>query len=459
MFAPAGIVAIHEAALRVLAQTGVVVMDDDSVALLKTVGARADGRRVFIEREVVERALSGAPRAFTLTGRNPGRDLRFGDGQPVFGSGSGPAYVLDSAVVRPGTLADAQATVKLGHLSPGLGFNSDCIEPLDLPEEQRTRRSDHARLTLSDKSMEWTASLEPDVDEAIAMNEILYGAQWADTPRALIVLNTNSPLLLSVETARILRRWAALGQPACVTACVMGGATGPATPAGTLTVQHAEVLAALVLGQAAREGSPFIYGAVSTMSSMRTGAAHFGTPEFALMANATVRLAHHAGLPVRAGGAVTDSHVPDAQALLESTMGLSASADAGGDFLFQAAGILSSFNVLSLEKYVLDDELICALRLAAAPSAADAEALATDVIAAVGPGGDYLGQGHTRRHGRDLDRATFLVRESAERWRALGDGDVRAAARAEVERRLAAHEPPDDLDAVTRRQLDEFCLR
>ena len=287
--------------------------------------------------------------------------------------------------MRPGNLADAQAAVELGHLSRGLEFNSDCIEPLDLPEDERTRRSDHARLTLSDKSMEWTASQEPDVDEAVAINEILYGPRWEERPRALIVLNTNSPLLLSVETSRILRRWAGLGQPACVTACVMGGATGPATPAGALTVQHAEVLAALVLGQTAREGSPFIYGGVSTMSSMRTGAAQFGTPEFATMAAATVRLAHHAGLPVRAGAAVTDAHVPDAQAALESTMGLWASVSAGGDFLFQAAGILSSFNVLSLEKFVLDDELICALRLMAAATAADSEALAAEVIAAVGP--------------------------------------------------------------------------
>ncbi len=458
MFAAADIVAIHEAALEVLARTGVVVMDDDAVALLKAAGVRADGRRMFITADQVERALASAPSAFTLAGRHPERDLRFGESRPVFGSGSGPAYVLDGTVVRPGTLADAQAAVKLGHLSRGLEFNSDCIEPLDLPEDERTRRSDHARLTLSDKSMEWTASQEPDVDEAVAINEILYGPRWEERPRALIVLNTNSPLLLSVETSRILRRWAGLGQPACVTACVMGGATGPATPAGALTVQHAEVLAALVLGQTAREGSPFIYGGVSTMSSMRTGAAQFGTPEFATMAAATVRLAHHAGLPVRAGAAVTDAHVPDAQAALESSMGLWASVSAGGDFLFQAAGILSSFNVLSLEKFVLDDELICALRLMAAATAADSEALAAEVIAAVGPGGDYLGQTHTRRHGRDLDRPTFLVRESAERWRAEGEADVRAAAAAEVERRLAAHEPPDDIDAVTRRQLDEYCL-
>ena len=175
--------------------------------------------------------------------------------------------------LRPGTLADLAATAKLGHQLPALDFNSDCMEPLDLPEGVRTRRGTHARLTLSDKAIEWVASVDEDVDDAERINEILFGASWHQRPRALIVLNTSTPLQLSGETARILLRWARLGQPSCVTACVMGGTTGPATLAGVLVVQHAEVLAALVLSQAAREGSPFVYGGVSAMASLRTGAA------------------------------------------------------------------------------------------------------------------------------------------------------------------------------------------
>ena len=81
----------------------------------------------------------------------------------------------------------------------------------------------------------------------------------------------------------------------------MGGTTGPATIAGVLAVQHAEVLATVVLGQAAREGSPFVYGGLPVMASLRTGAAQFGAPEFSRLAVATAQLAHLCGLPVRAG--------------------------------------------------------------------------------------------------------------------------------------------------------------
>jgi len=457
VFSAADIEAVHAAALRVLARTGVLVQDDEAVALLRSRGARCDGRRVFLDKGAVTAALAATPSSFVLGGRSPERDLMVGR-RAVYGTGSGPAFVLSGDGLRRGRLDDARAAAKLCHCSSVIDFNGDAVEPLDLPEERRTRLSTHARLTLSDKAVEWIASVDDDLDAAIGINEILFGADWHSRPRALIVLNTNSPLQISSETARLLLRWARLGQPSCVTACVMGGTTGPATFAGTLVVQHAEVLASLVLAQAAGEGSPFIYGGVSTMSDLRTGAASFGTPEFAHLAEATALLANHCGLPVRAGAAVTDAHVPDGQAALESTLGLSAGARAGADFVLQSAGILSSFNAFSLEKFIMDEELVTGLCAVAEPAATDEDALAEDVIGSVGPAGDYLSQAHTRRHARDLARPTTLVREAYEKWRADGGVDFRAALAREVARRLDEHEPPDDLDPLVRRQLDDYCL-
>ena len=458
MLSQADLAAVHEAALRVLERTGVLVHDDDAVALLCAHGARADGRRVFIGEGAVRAALTAAPSSFTLHGRSPARDTSFGDGHTVYGSCSGPAYVLDGDRVRPGTLRDLSNCVKLGHTSANIEFHGDSMEPLDLPEDQRTRRGAHDRLLLSDKAGEWVATCDDDIDVAVAANEILFGSDWHLRTRALIVLNTSSPLQMTGETVRLLVRWAGLRQPTCVTSCVMGGTTGPATLAGVLVVQHAEVLAALVLAQAAGEGSPFIYGGLSAMASLRTGAVHFGTPEFARLAEASVQLAHQCGLPVRAGAAVTDAHVLDAQAAMESRQGLAPASRAGADFMLQAAGTLSSFNVLSLEKFVADDEMITMVRALREPLPLGPEDFALDVIDAVGSGGSFLGQSHTRAHARDLDRPTFLPRDAAEKWAAAGSPDAREAAAREVARRLEAFTPPDDLDPLVRRQLDEYLL-
>ena len=79
-------------------------------------------------------------------------------------------------------------------------------------------------------------------------------------------------------------------------------------------------------------------------------------------------------------------------------------------------------------------------------------------IDAVGPGGGYLGQAHTRRHARDCERAGQAPPEPFERWAAAGGEDAVVSAARRVAELLAAHEPPDDLDAVTRRQLDDYCL-
>jgi trimethylamine--corrinoid protein Co-methyltransferase len=459
------VAAVHESALRVLERTGVLVQDDEAVALLRGCGARCDGRRVFLTEDQVQAALATAPTSFVLHGRRPELALPLGgaDGR-VFGSGSGAAYVLEpgtadgGTVVRPGTLADLEATARLGHQLAAIDYNSDCIEPLDVPEEARTRRGTHARLVNSDKAVEWVSAMDADADDSFRINEILFGADWHKRPRALTILNTTAPLQVSAETARILLRWARLGQPVCMTSCVMGGTTGPASLPGVLVVQHAEVLATLVLGQAARQGSPFVYGGLPVMASLRTGAARFAGPEFVRLAVATAQLARLCGLPVRAGAASTDGHAVDARAMAESAAGLSAAVFAGAHFLFQAAGIMSSFNALSLEKYVLDADLVDALRAAVDPIRAGEEDLAEDVIHDVGPGAGYLGQAHTRRHARDFERLEQRPLETFDRWVAAGGQDAAASAARRVRDLLAAHEPPDDLDSVTRRQLDEFCL-
>ena len=144
--------------------------------------------------------------------------------------------------------------------------------------------------------------------------------------------------------------------------------------------------------------------------------------------------------------------------MAESAAGLSAAAFAGGHFLFQATGMLSSFNALSLEKYVLDADMVTALLAALSDVPAGAEDLAEDVVDAVGPGGGYLGQAHTRLHARDFERAGRPADEPFERWAAAGGEDAVAVAARRVQELLAAHEPPDDLDPLTRRQLDAYCL-
>jgi len=237
----------------------------------------------------------------------------------------------------------------------------------------------------------------------------------------------------------------------------MGGTTGPATVAGLLTVQHAETLAGLVLTQLAAPGAPFIYGGLSSVSSMQTGELMLGAPQFWTVIAATVGLAKHLGLPSRTGGAITDAHVPDMQAGIESALALGYAIEQGVDYILHASGGLSCLNAVSFKKLVIDDELVGMLRARPRELAIDDEQLALATIDAVGPAGSYLSQKHTRRHARDYLQPTVFNRRSHDAWAAAGAPDVSVTARARIDELLASYEPPA-LDALVRRQLERYCL-
>ncbi len=448
---------IHEAGLRILEQIGVLFLDPDALALLSQRGFSVDGRRVRMAADDVETCIRSAPTSFALHGRGPSTDLVFGEGLIVAATG-GSSFVLEGLDLRAGTEADLVQLVKVMHLSRNIDMLGFAIEPQDVPREKRHLRSLHALLTLSDKPVTFPGYSPELAEAAAATAEILWGADWHEQPRLLFVANSMSPLAIEAETCRVIVRMARMGQPVCVTPCVMGGATGPVTMAGVLALQHAEALAGLVLTQVAREGAPFIYGGTSSVVSMLTGDLLFGVPQYWALMCSTVQIAHYLGLPCRAGGGLTDAHLPDMQAGIEAAMGLAAVVRCGVDFVLHGTGTISSVNAVSFEKLIIDDELVGMIRARNLPIEVDEDTLALDTIGAVGPGGNFLLEPHTVAHCRDYTRATFFNRRTHDVWRKLGGLDLHTAARAQFRVLAEAHRPPE-LDETTRRQLDAYCLR
>jgi trimethylamine--corrinoid protein Co-methyltransferase len=450
---------IHEASLRLLEDVGCAVLDPEALALLGAAGARVDGERARFGDALVERARATVPASYTVAGRHPALDLHVGIGEPaVLASASGPPFFLDHGAQRPGTLRDLTDAIRLAHLSANIDLLGYSVEPTDVPEEVRPKVVAHLHATASTKQSRFTVATLDELRVATDVLEILYGADWHSRPRLWSVVNTTSPLQLSADGAQVVIRLARLGQPVLVAVCAMGGTTAPITLSGLLAVQHAELLAGLVLTQLARPGTPFLYGGTSSLSCMHSGALMIGAPEYWSLMEATVLLGHWLGVPVRAGGCVTDAHVPDAQAGIESALAMDTVLRTGAQHVLHSAGILSSYNCFSNEKFVIDDEVISGLRAARRRIEVDPESLALDVVAAGGPGCSVLGHPHTRRHARDGARRTLMNRAPYETWRSQGAADLAASAATRVQELLESYEPPDDLDGVVRRQLDAYCL-
>jgi trimethylamine--corrinoid protein Co-methyltransferase len=448
---------IHEAGLRILERTGVAFQCSDALALLSQHGFSVDGQRVRMAADKVEAFARSAPRSFVLRGRGPSTDLAFGKTLIVAATG-GSSFVLEGQALRAGSEADMVDLVKVMHQSRNIDMLAFAVEPQDVPPDKRHLRSLHALLTLSDKSVTFPGFSLQLAEAATATAEILWGADWHEEPRLLFVANTMSPLVIASETCRLIFTLARLGQPVCLTPCVMGGTTGPTTMAGILALQHAEALAGLVLTQVVREGTPFVYGGSSSVTSMLTGDLLFGVPQYWALMCATVELAHYLGLPCRAGGGLTDAHLPDMQAGIEAAMGLAAVARCGVDFVLHGTGTISSVNAVSFEKLIIDDELVGMIRARNLPIEVDDDTLALDTIEAVGPGGSYLLEPHTLAHCRDYTRATFFNRRRHDVWLRSGGWDLPTAARGRFRALVESHRPPE-LDETTRRQLDAYCLR
>lgn len=78
----------------------------------------------------------------------------------------------------------------------------------------------------------------------------------------------------------------------------------------------------------------------------------------------------------------------------------------------------------------------------------DAEALALEVIEAVGPGGDFLTQRHTLKHFRELWQPTLFDRRRHEEWAAEGRLRLGQRLREKTMDTLATHQPEPLPDGV-----------
>jgi trimethylamine--corrinoid protein Co-methyltransferase len=245
------------------------------------------------------------------------------------------------------------------------------------------------------------------------------------------------------------------GQPLAMSPEAIAGATAPVTLAGLLVQQNANILAHVTLAQIYRPGTPVLYGTVSTIANMRTGAVALGAVETGLITAGAAQMARHYGLPCRSVGGVTESKLEDLQAGLERTATLLPAVLAGVNFI-TCAGTLDGTLLESDALLLLDDELCgAALRLARGIEV-DEGTLASDLIKEVGFSGNYLAESHTvRRFRGEHYLPSLLVRDPYQVWEQAGGPSALDRARERVKEAIR-HHVPRQLDPAIERELDSY---
>ena len=455
---------IHRASMQILETVGIDFRYPPALEVLKKGGARVEGERVFFSEQMVMTQIEKAPAEFTIYARNPEYDVIIGGPHIAFVPGYGAPFVTDlDAGRREGTLQDFENFVKLTQASPHQSINSGMVvEPNDVPHEIRHAHMIYAAMKYSEKPFMGSAMGAPGARDSIRMASILFGSEdrLAKKPCMISLLCPLTPLVYDERMTGAMMEYARAGQPQLISSLVIAGATGPSTLAGSLALQNAEVLAGIVLIQLVREGVPVIFSGNSSNVDMRSGALSIGSPEMAINTAATAQMGRFYGLPVRSGGAVCDAKYPDAQAAYESMMSLITAQVCGVNFVLHSAGILESYNCMSYEKFIIDDETCGMIRRMHKNFAVTADSLALDVIKTVGPGGHFLDCDHTFEHFRtEFYQPSIASREAFDLWQAGGSRQITQTASQKVKNILAEHQVtdlPTEIDKDLKRFIDSI---
>ena len=391
--------AIHEAALKLLAEQGMRVLNARAIDYYRRAGAKVDGNMVYLDPGLVMDRLATVPRTFSIAARNRAKDLRFGGNDVVFSTVGGPAYVMDlDRGRRDGTLQDLQDYLRLCQSLNVLQQESGGpLEPMDLPASTRHLDLYLSQITLLDKSWNLNALGTERTMDGIHMAALSMGWSLDDlarTPMMMGVINTNSPRQLDDPMSQGLIALAEHGQVAIVTPFTLAGAMAPVSLAGALVLQHAEAMFGVILTQIVRPGVPVMYGGFTSNVDMKTGAPAFGTPEYAKAAQASGQLARRIGVPFRSSN-TTAANAIDAQAAYESLMSLWGCLMGGAHLVIHGAGWMHGGLTASFEKLILDAELLGMMQAYFKPIAVTEESLSLEVIAEAGVGGHFFGTAQT----------------------------------------------------------------
>ncbi len=467
VFDDAGVLKVHKAAMRLLKDVGILVVDYPSTAELfkqhgAIVEARGKDQLIKIDEDTLMHFVRMAPATFTQLARDPAKHIPIGGNKTVFAPVYGPPFVMDlDNGRRQGTIADFQNFSKLSYMSEHIHHNGGTLcEPNDVDVKERHLDMLLAHILYSDKAFMGSVTHKENARDTVAMCEILFGAeQIRQHPATISLVNASSPMRYDDRMFGALEVYARARQAVLVTPFMMAGAMTPVSVAASLAQQNAEALFGIAYCQMLNPGTPVIYGSFFANIDLRSGAPCFGTPEDNLALYGGAQLARHYNLPFRSGGNFTASRIPDAQSGYESANTLMATMHGNVNFVLHAAGWLEGGLISGYEKFVLDHEtLAMAARLAGGISLEDEE-FAWDAYEEVEPGGHFLGSAHTIRHYETAfyQHSVFNM-DNFEKWEAEGSIDSYKRANGVWKRMLADYQPPT-IDAGKKDALLDFVAR
>jgi len=453
---------VHEATLKILRETGVVFHSEEALSIFKKHGARVENKTVFISREMVDQALSTAPKTFRMRARNDKYSLTVGEGflvQPNVG----PVYIQDlDRGRREATLEDYANIQKLCQASDVVDLVGTIpVDPSDVDTNDKFLMMMYEALKNSDKPVIGFCANTQQVREQLDMVELAMGKPGflMENHCTAVLVNSLSPLGYAPDTLETMIEYAKHNQVIMLAPCIMAGVSGPISLLGTAVLQNTETIAGLVLVQLINPGAPLVYATASTSGYMKEATFAAGTPEAMLINTASLQMGldfYH--LPVRTMSGITHSKTVDCQAGYESMQSLMMGMLSGAHMSVQSLGVLDAIMTTSYEKFVIDEELVRRVRRISQGIDTSDEALAVEVIQEVGHTGTYLSHMSTFEKFRTLWTPSVSDWGNYSDWKSAGSEDVTVRANRKF-KQILQNAPETLLDPDTDKALQAYIAK
>jgi len=423
----AGVEAIIDFSLKVLAEVGMRIENKTMCAHLKKNGCVWDGEfgikfpvklmREYLEKE---RTPKSAPPP---------------EGRPIEFSGAVGGYPLRwvdprDCKVKPQTLASMIDLIKLADYLENLDTGIGAIGvPLDIPpllQPLMIRFLDwrYAEQTLANSYIIWDTRLCPYILEFCQAVSDMEPAEKGGMKRFLRAHNyLVSPLKYTREEAAQFVWFWEKGYRCDVGNLMSMGGTAPATIAGSTGLVIAEMMALAFMHHAFYGDKGFHLMSKVAPLDMRSGYMPYGRPEQFLIDMMMGKVAEALGAAdAPSFGTATGAKASDVECGLNKGFAAGLNLAMYGR-LGWAYGKFSTDEVIDPRLMVLEDEFITSIKHMAQDVEVSADTMPLDVVKELGPGGEWLSHPHTFEHFRkEMWLPELFSGEAYEAW--VNNGSV-----------------------------------
>ncbi|MXZ80439.1 MAG: trimethylamine methyltransferase [Gammaproteobacteria bacterium] len=442
--------ALHEGVVHILSKIGLSDASRPAADVIVDHGGQqtGDGRVVF-PPSLVEDAIAGFQRGFTLHGQLAGHELLLSDKNVYMGSGGASPNVVDleSGRYRAATLADLHDAARLVDALDNVHFFSRPVTARDLPDEyQIDINTAFACLAGTSKHVCVSAFNGKNAKQIIRLCHAVAGSARKFREEPFLSFNINHvtpPLRFADDAMDVIA--SAVMRDVPVHANVFGqiGASSPVHLAGSLVQSMAESLAGGIYAWMLNPKAKVIFGPKPMITDLRTGGLSGGGGEQAIAMAAAAQFCQYYGLPNVSIAGASDSKLADAQSGYEKCLTITLAAQAGSNLITQAAGTLASLMATAFDSYVIDNDMLGSIMSSLRPLEVCDDSLGLESIDDVvhGPG-HFLGEKPTYEN----MKTAFYYPDLADRrphgeWAADGSSDIRDRARIRARELLAEHRP------------------